>query len=70
MWGAWGEYGALLCKAIFSTQANLFEGPEGRNQPIYSIEGINLRLFQLAGCMVAYVIIHIDVGIPCLSPAA
>lgn len=62
------EYGALLCQAIFSSTANLFEGPQDRKLPIYSIDGIQSRLFQLAGSMVAYLIIHLDASIPCLSP--
>ena len=33
------------------------------------MDNINARLFQLAGKMVAYLIIHLDIGIPCLSPA-
>lgn len=63
------EYGALLCQAIFSATANLFEGPEDRKLPIYSIDGIHSRLFKLAGSMVAYLIIHVhpDASIPCLS---
>ena len=52
------EYGALLCQAIFSATANLFEGPEDRKLPMYSIDGIHSRLFQLAGSMAAYLIIH------------
>ena len=62
------EYGALLCQAIFSATANLFEGPEDRKLPIYSIDGIHSRLFKLAGSMVAYLIIHLDASILCLSP--
>lgn len=62
------EYGALLCQVIFSGTANLFEGPEGRKLPIYSIDGIHSWLFKLAGSMVAYVTIHLDASIPCLSP--
>ena len=62
------EYGALLCQAIFSATANLFEGPEDRKLPIYSIDGIHSRLFKLAGSMVAYLIIYLDASIPCLSP--
>ena len=62
------EYGALLCQAIFSVTANIFEGPEDRKLPIYSIDGIHSRLFKLAGSMVAYLIIHLDASVPCLSP--
>ena len=56
-----------VCQAIFSATANLFEGPEDRKQPIYSIDGIHSRLFKLAGSMVTYLIIHLDASIPCLS---
>ena len=63
------EYGTLLRNAIFSAEANLFEGQEERKLPLYSIDGIHSRLFLLAGKMVAYLIIHLDIGIPCLSPA-
>ena len=62
------EYGALLCQAIFSATANLLEGPEDRKLPIYPIDGIHSRLFKLAGRMVAYLIIHLDASILCLSP--
>lgn len=53
---------------ILPATANLFEGPEDRKLPIYSIDGIHSRLFKLAGSMVAYLIIHLDASIPCLSP--
>lgn len=62
------EYGALLGQAIFSATANLFEDPEDRKLPIYSIDGIHSRLFKIVGSMVAYLIIHLDASIPCLSP--
>ena len=67
--GLSNEYGSLLCQEIFSSQAHLFEGEEHRKLPIYSIDAMNSRLFQLAGKMVAYLILHLDIGIPCLSPA-
>ena len=50
------EYGSLLCKEIFSGQANLFEGTEERKLPIYSIDSIYSRLFHLAGKIVAYLV--------------
>ena len=59
---------ALLCQAIFSATANLLEGPEDRKLPIYPIDGIHSRLFKLVGRMVAYLIIHLDASILCLSP--
>ena len=52
------EYGTLLCNAIFSAEANLFEGQEERKLPLHSIDGIHSQLFQLAGKMVAYLVIH------------
>ena len=55
---------------VASAEANLFEGMEDRKLPIYSAEGIHSRLFQLVGKMVAYLIFHLDIGVPCFSPAA
>ena len=63
-------YGILLQNAIFSAQVNLFVGPEDRKLPLYSKDGLYSRLFELAGKMVSYLIIHLDISIPCLSPAA
>ena len=67
------EYGAwwpiMQGNKLFSSQAKLFEGLEERKLPIYSIDCMYSRLFQLAGKMVAYLIIHLDIGIPCLSTA-
>ena len=51
-------------------EANLFEGPEERKLPLYLIDGLYSRLFERSGKMVSYLIIHLDIGIPCLSPAA
>ena len=62
------EYGTILRKELFSAQACLFEGEETRKLPIYNINGIQSNLFYLAGKMVAYLIIHFDIGIPLLSP--
>ena len=64
------EYGILLRNVIFSAEANLFQGHEERKLPLYLIAGLYSRLFELAGKMVPYLIIHLDIGIPCLSPAA
>lgn len=64
------EYACLLRKAIFSQEANLFEGLEDRKLPIYSIDGIQSRLFQLVGKMISCLIVHFYVGVPCLSAAA
>lgn len=63
------EYGSILQQKIFSTEANLFEGSEEHKLPIYSVEAIYSRLFQVVGKMVAYLIVHLDIGIPCLSQA-
>ena len=62
------EFGSLLRTKIFSTEAKLFEGIEDRKLPIYSVEAIQSRLFQVVGRMVSYLIIHLDIGIPFLSP--
>ena len=58
------------CGSLLQRKANLFEGIEDRKLPIYSAEGIHSRLFQLVGKMVAYLIFHLDIGVPCFSPAA
>ena len=63
------EYGILLWKELFSTMANLFESQEKKKLPIYNINGIQSNLYYLAGKMVVYLIIHLDIGIPFLSPA-
>ena len=63
------EYGISLRKALFSSTASLFEGQETKKLPIYNISGIQSNLFYLAGKMVAYLTIHLDIGIPLLSPA-
>lgn len=63
------EYGTSLRKELFSTTANLFEGFEKRKLPIYNLGGIQSNLYYLAGKMVAYLLVHLDIGIPVLSPA-
>ena len=63
------EYGLILRKEIFSSNANLFEGQESRKLPVYNISGILSNLYYLAGKMLAYLIIHLDIGVPMLSPA-
>ena len=51
------EYGTLSQKALFSTEANLFEGTSERKLPLYSSEGLCSRLFEVIGKMVAYLCI-------------
>ena len=63
------EYGSLLCKELFSAKVNLFEGKEDRKLPLYSSDNMCSRMFQIAGKMVSYLVIHVDIGVPCLSPA-
>ena len=63
------DYGSLLCKELFSAKVNLFEGKEHRKLPLYSSDNMCSRMFQIAGKMVSYLIIHLDIGVPCLSPA-
>ena len=63
------EYGSLLCKELFSAKVNLFEGKDDRKLPLYSSDNMCLRMFQIAGKMISYLIIHLDIGVPCLSPA-
>ncbi len=62
------EYGTILRKELFSAQACLFEGKDTKKLPIYNINGIQSNLYYLAGKMVAYLIVHFDIGIPLLSP--
>ena len=50
------EYGLILHKEIFSSNANLFEGKENRKLPIYIINGILTNLYYLAKKMVAYLL--------------
>ena len=64
------EYACLLRKVIFSKEAYLFQGIDDRKLPIYSIDGIQSRLFQLVGKKVSCLIVHFYVGMPCLSAAA
>lgn len=59
------EYGTLLLQTLFSSEAKLFEGKEDRKLPIYSTEGILSNMFKLAGKMVSYLLIHLDIGIQC-----
>lgn len=62
---------AYCCVMQYSQPKPTFsKGPEDRKVPLYSIDAINSRLFQLAGKIVSYLIVHLDIGIPCLSPAA
>jgi hypothetical protein len=49
--------------------AYLFESQEKKKLPIYNINGIQSNLYYLAGKMVVYLIIHLGIGIPFLSPA-
>lgn len=63
------EFGISLRQEIFSAKAHLFEGQDGNKLPIYNINGIQSNLFFLAGKMIAYLIIHLDIGVPVLSPA-
>lgn len=62
------EYGTILRKELFSAQACLFEGQDTTKLPIYNINGIQSNLYYLAGKMVAYLIVHFDIGVPLLSP--
>lgn len=61
------EYGSLLREKIFSAEAKLFEGIEDRKMAIFSVEGIQSRLFQVVGKIISYLIVHLDIGIPFLS---
>ena len=63
------EFGSLLCKEIFSAKTNLFEGKNNRKLPIHSIDNMCYWIFQIAGKIVSYFIVHLGIGIPCLRPA-
>ena len=63
------EYGTSLRRALFSTEANLFEGQEKNKLPIFNINGIQSNLYYLAGKMAAYLIIHLDIDLPVFSEA-
>ena len=63
------EYATLLRQQIFSCNANLFEGLEKRKLPVYSVEALQAQLFFVIRKMIAYLIVHLDIGIPCLSHA-
>ena len=63
------EFGISLRQELFSAKACLFEGQDGNKLPIYNINGIQSNLFFLAGKMISYLIVHLDIGVPVLSPA-
>mgnify|MGYP002804511294 CR=1 FL=1 len=63
------EYATLLCREIFSAEASLCEGTGNNKLPIFSVQAIQSRLLFLAGKMIAYTMVHQDIGVPCLSPA-
>ena len=62
------EFGSLLRREMFSSRVNLFEGEDQRKMPIFSVQGLQSRLFQLVGKVVAYLIVHLDIGISVLCP--
>lgn len=64
------EYGSLLIKAIFSAQVKLFEGTETRKIPIYNADAVHANLFETVGKICAYLISHLDLSLPVMSPAA
>ncbi|XP_068734520.1 uncharacterized protein [Montipora capricornis] len=63
------EYCSLLAKAIFSSEASLFEGSSDRYVPIYNASAIQSDIFGLVGKMMSYMIFHHDVPFRCISPA-
>jgi len=48
------EYCTLLKKALFSTEAALFEGCSDRFVPIYNSNAIQSNIYGLAGKMMSY----------------
>ena len=62
------EFGSVLIKKMFSSDAKLFEGDDERKVPIYNADAVHSNLFFLAGKIRAYLLSHLDIGISCLSP--
>lgn len=62
------EFCSLLSKAMFSSQAALFEGHSDRCVPLYNLSAIQSNLLGLVGKVMSYIIVHFDVSTPCLSP--
>lgn len=63
------EYCSLLAKAIFSSEASLFEGSSDRYVPIYNASAIQSDIFGLVRKMMRYMIFRHDVPFRCISPA-
>lgn len=63
------EYCSLLAKAIFSSEASLFEGSSDRYVPIYNASAIQSDIFGLVGKMMSYMIFRHNVPFRCISPA-
>lgn len=62
------EFGSLLIRTLFSSEAKLFEGGDDRKVPIYNADAVHSHLFYLAGKICAYLLSHLDLGVSCLSP--
>jgi len=62
------EFGSVLIKKMFSSDAKLFEGDDERKVPIYNADAVHSNLFFLAGKICAYLLSHLDIGVSCLSP--
>ncbi|XP_078368279.1 G2/M phase-specific E3 ubiquitin-protein ligase-like [Oculina patagonica] len=62
------EFGSLLISKLFSSEAKLFEGSDGRKVPVYNADAVHSDLFHLAGKICAYLLSHLDLGVSCLSP--
>ena len=58
------EYATLLCNALFSPEAGLFEGKSDRKLPLYNGDAVLANLFTIAGKMCSYLITH-GVAVPC-----
>ena len=61
------EFGSVLIKKMFSSDAMLFEGDDERKDPIYDADAVHSNLF-LARKICAYLLSHLDISVSCLSP--
>ena len=62
------EYGSLLQKVFFFKWSQSLWGNWRQKAPSVFHRRNTLELFEVVGKMVAYLIVHLDIGIPCLSP--
>ena len=63
------EYATLLCNALFSPEAGLFQGKSDRKLPLYNGDAVLANLFTIVGKMCSYLITHYGVAVPCFTEA-